>query len=148
MYLQRARKYASRHCLFRPEDVEDFAQDYLVSILEGKTRKLRYCYADFLRKRSGRYTRRVNVPFVETYQYENAPNPLTFDPTEIIFHKELKRYLKRLSSSQQYAIEAIMREVSYDEIAETLGVSKSRVTQLMNEALEKLSQWVKKSEVY
>jgi RNA polymerase sigma factor (sigma-70 family) len=68
----------------------------------------------------------------------DVPDPLE-EPMREVLAKQLDSCLERLDGREQYVLRAYADEARLWEIAETLGVTESRVSQILTHVRERLS---------
>lgn len=105
------------------------------------TFRIRHAILDELRKIKGRYTRRPNVASLETLMTEVANFDIE-DPDsdiEISDDRYAYRILNSLSHREQTIIKFRAIGYTYFQIAQELGISESRVNQIVIRMRERLA---------
>ncbi len=135
----RAISYAHFRGMQSPEHCEDFAQDYCLAVFEGKQRSLAKCFTDYMRKVGGRiYKKGVkHAKYFSNLDYEELQNisdsPLMappIDPIRKVQYRELRSALTHLNAREMLVASLHLRGFNQPEIAERMGLSASRISQV------------------
>lgn len=149
-----ARGYAAKRGY--EQDAEDFAQEYSMLWLENPKRLMQYCFVDYLRAKYGRPEK--NPSAGARYRFNNTRHiPLDADHGEGRLNAELygdmrwngetetlKKQgvarLKGLNQREQVIATKLLEGFTQKEIGKSLGITESRVSQLVQHIIWKLEK--------
>lgn len=135
---------AKRYALLRHSDVqfaEDFAQEYVLDVTQGKRDKLSWRYADFFKKCLGRNGKKC-VLYDESFH--DLVDPIGTKRLEIL---EMRNFIDSIENKQQRnVLKLFLHGVSIRLQAEIFDLDQSRISQIYKEALKTLRMQYKDKE--
>lgn len=127
------------------EIAEDFAQEYCLQLLEGKTANIHWQYTNYFRKYYGDTRSKCNRTYFTSIKNENLIFYQDYD-TPILQEELMQLAKKRLSATKLWVLSLYMRGYSQPEIAKTLGLNQSRICQILLEIPQILKNSLDKKE--